>query len=231
MRFTRNNALKNHVEIVHEGKKPWKCSQCPPDGAHDSSFSRVEGLQIHLKNKHGKNNEEIQAMVEEQMSFKCDECNRGFASELPKIKHQNTVHGGQKCKHCDKRFPAGWALKNHIQLVHEKKKPHICHKCGEGFSSKSSMVNHIFDSHKEEELPNIYECFKKCKQLFPCKKLRDRHECILFPIKTKNQTENENSNDSTVEQPNTENNVSEDFLANQSEIDESKFETTIDQGN
>ena len=104
--------------------------------------------------------------------------------------------------------------------------PNISH-----LSAKSTMVNHIFDSHKEEELPNIYECFKKCKQLFPCKKLRDRHECILFPIKTKNQTENENSNDSTVEQPNTENNVSEEFLANQSEIDESKFETTIDQGN
>ena len=80
------------------------------------------------------------------------------------------MHGGQKCKHCDKRFPAGWALKNHIALVHEKKKPHICHKCGEGFSAKSSMVNHIFDSHKEEELPNIYECFKICKQSFPAPK-------------------------------------------------------------
>ena len=88
MRFTRNNALKNHVEIVHEGKKPWKCSQCPPEGAHDSSFSRVEGLQIHLKNKHGKTNDEIQAMVEEQMSFKCDECNRGFTNG----KHLNFIY-------------------------------------------------------------------------------------------------------------------------------------------
>ena len=34
-----------------------------------------------------------------------------------------------------------------------------------------------------------------------------------------------------MEQPNTENTFSENFLTNQSEIDESKFETTTDQGN
>ena len=170
MRFTRNNSLKSHVEIVHEGKKPWKCSECPPEGAHNSSFSSHLGLQIHLKNKHGKTNDEIQALVEEQMSFKCDECNRGFLAEITKKHHQNTVHGGQKCKYCDKRLPAGAALIRHIEFVHEKRKPHICHKCGECFTAKSTLVNHIFDSHKEEELPNIYECFKTCKQSFPAPK-------------------------------------------------------------
>ena len=34
-----------------------------------------------------------------------------------------------------------------------------------------------------------------------------------------------------MEQQNTENTFSEDFLTNRSEIDESKFETTTDQGN
>ena len=34
-----------------------------------------------------------------------------------------------------------------------------------------------------------------------------------------------------MEQPNTENTFSEDFLTNQSKIDESKFETTTVQGN
>ena len=80
MRFTQNRNLKSHVEIVHEGKKPWKCSECSPEGAHNSSFSSHSGLQIHLKNKHGKNNDEAQELVEEQMSFKCEECNRGFTN-------------------------------------------------------------------------------------------------------------------------------------------------------
>ena len=75
------------------------------------------------------------------MSFKCDECNRGFATEITKRIHQNTVHGGQKCKHCDKRLPAGAALKNHIAIVHEKRKPHICHKCGDGFASKGQLIS------------------------------------------------------------------------------------------
>ena len=88
------------------------------------------------------------------------------------------------------------------------------------------MVNHIFEFHKEEELPNIYQCAKKCKQSFPAPKLLQSHECVLFPIKTRNQNQNENTNDSTVEQQ-----ITEDFLTKQSEIDESKFETTTDQGN
>ena len=94
---------------------------------------------------------------------------------------------------------------------------------------KGQMVNHIFEYHKEEELPNIYQCAKKCKQSFPAPKCLKSHECVLFPIKTKSQ--NENSNESSVEQQITENTFSEDFLTKQSEIDESKFETTTEQGN
>ena len=66
----------------------------------------------------------------------------------------NFVHGGQKCKVCDKRLKTHH-LKQHIELVHEKKKPHICHVCAEAFATKNSLMNHIFDSHKEQVLPKV----------------------------------------------------------------------------
>ena len=72
--------MKDHFKIVHEGKKPWRCVVCPE--AHNVSFVSHYYLANHLRLNHGKTNDKVKTLVEEQMNFKCDEdgCTKVFPS-------------------------------------------------------------------------------------------------------------------------------------------------------
>ena len=65
-----NTALRIHIEVVHEGKKPWKCSKC------DSAFSLKSGLHRH------------EIMVHQKAKpFICKHCERAFSDKVTMNKH------------------------------------------------------------------------------------------------------------------------------------------------
>ena len=97
-------------------------------------------------------------------------------------KHINTEHGGKKCQFCDKKFHSN-SLQTHIEVVHEKKKPHMCHVCGNGFCTNSGLVSHIRSVHTFEK---PYLC-KMCNGSFYTSGERLKHNCVVIPTKYKNQ--------------------------------------------
>ena len=47
-----------------------------------------------------------------------------------------------------KEFAKSFALKTHVQVVHEKIKPHICSICGNSFALPSKLKQHIQSVHE-----------------------------------------------------------------------------------
>jgi len=102
--------LKQHIDSIHDGKKPHKCSIC------DQSFSQKGHLKEHTDSVH-----------EGKKPHKCSICGQSFSKKGQLKQHTDTVHEGKKphkCSICDQSFSQKDYLKRHIDSVHEKKKPH-----------------------------------------------------------------------------------------------------------
>ena len=66
-------------------------------------------------------------------------------------KHRKAVHEGIKdfkCDKCDKAFASITTLKTHITYVHTNKRDHICEDCGKAFATKSAVNRHFLTVHK-----------------------------------------------------------------------------------
>merc|ERR1711956_118788 len=79
--FTQKNALKRHIDSVHEGKRPHLCTIC------GSSFAENRKLQIHIAAVHKK-----------EKPFSCHLCGANFARKDKVNAHIKAVHEGIKPK-------------------------------------------------------------------------------------------------------------------------------------
>ena len=82
--------LQIHIDSVHVGKKPYKCSQCP------STFGRSGHLKRHVLVVHESDN-----------PFKCDVCNASFTQNGHLQKHLNFAHGRANAKIAKKNLRKG----------------------------------------------------------------------------------------------------------------------------
>jgi hypothetical protein len=139
--FYTEQKLKEHVEIVHEGKKiPYNfnnridaCAEC---GENFSSKSR---LNLHMISVH---------------VHKCPLCDRYFKDKDQLKVHVEIVHEGKKpyayaCLICDLRFSTQHSMTSHINAVHEKVKTANCVFCNRSFSNKRQLKNHIGKVHED----------------------------------------------------------------------------------
>ena len=65
--------------------------------------------------------------------------------------HTVSVHEGDKpfkCNLCDKSFASKTMLNNHIASTHEEKKPYRCDICDKSFKTKSNMKTHYTSVHE-----------------------------------------------------------------------------------
>ena len=135
--FTRPEALKNHIQTVHEGERNYKCETC------GKLFSEKQNLQRHTQNVH-----------EGRRDWICDTCGRALAEKNDLKKHIKAVHDKAfKCETCDpvRYFSSANSLKTHIYTVHEGHRDYTCDTCGKSFSQPQRLKRHVRHVHLGEK--------------------------------------------------------------------------------
>ena len=162
--------LKIHIQVVHEKRKPFKCTQC------DSCFGIRKSLKKHVLAVHDKVKphkcplcdsrffnktnlkNHIACVHDEERPFKCHICPLSFKQKAPLKSHIESVHEKRKpfeCTICKKSFSRNTELRKHISSVHEKIKPHQCSICDSSFSEAAKLRLHIATVHEGKK---SFEC-------------------------------------------------------------------------
>jgi uncharacterized Zn-finger protein len=145
----RKKNLERHIFGVHLKSYKFSCSfkDC------DKQYTTKAGLNLHVIRDH-----------DESSPFECDKCNRKFSC-ASFLKHHlqglscrqrsnkiniKTVEKTLACPHCPFKTAYQFSLKQHVNLIHlKKKKIWKCDQCQNvEFSSRNSLNNHLFTVHK-----------------------------------------------------------------------------------
>jgi KRAB domain-containing zinc finger protein len=135
--ITKRN-LKQHVSVVHEGKKEFQCDACDtPPFAYKSNLNRH-------KSDHCKG-----IVVEQQpQEMTCELCLTELKDGKMLKSHLQEQHMVERlycCSHCDKKCKQFIGLKYHIDIKHPEssEKKFLCKKCNKGFIYNSSVGFHM----------------------------------------------------------------------------------------
>lgn len=166
--FESKGALKRHLQKVHGEIKFW-CGECPlktnPDGTeHRVGFTTEPLLQAHMKSEHQN----------------CLFCEFKSSSQADMLAHVDMYHSGKTVEdrktvhcpydNCTKAFTKKSNLNVHIRTAHEGFR-FICgevelsgpgleawsndHGCGDKFSTKVRLEDHIRYIHLGQERPKV----------------------------------------------------------------------------
>ena len=126
--FMEIRNLKSHIQIVHEGKKPFPCKLC------DKSCRSAFYLKKHMEGFH-----------EGKKPFQCDYCGFRTTAKQKLTIHIEGTHEGKKhyCSYCDKNYTQRGTLISHMRL-HTGKGLIECNKCD--FKAED---NHILKRHEK----------------------------------------------------------------------------------
>ena len=168
--------LMKHTRKIHKGHKKNKCKLCP------EFFPRSGLLKNHMKSVHGKENCDIcdkfydvyhlkkhikivhegKNPKDEEFRFKCESCDKSFASAQRLKGHYQCVHEGKtsKCDLCDKIL-GEYPLKHHIRQVHIDKKLK-CEFCENEttFPTVRILRKHVHSVHKGYKKHRCNKCGK-----------------------------------------------------------------------
>ena len=168
--YHRKSNLREHVEIVHEGKKrrslTFKCHFCAV------RFIQLKDLKQHIGTEH-----------EGKKPHNCSLCNSGFILKAQLTRHFKAVHEKNrphKCSVCHKGFSEARGLSHHIAHVHEGKKLYSCPICDDGFDTKMAMKKHLWDAH-EIDGETVHEVIPSIAQK-PVYDRRDPNSCHICLI-------------------------------------------------
>ncbi|OQR73096.1 zinc finger protein-like [Tropilaelaps mercedesae] len=106
---------------------------------------------------------------------KCSVCGIRFRYRVHLIRHQRTVHAGERpyaCCLCSKTFTRKEHVDRHM-LHHSGQRPHLCRLCSRSFSSSSNLHTHMRLHDAKQR--SLFEC-AFCKRRFSNKYNRDDHE-------------------------------------------------------
>ena len=138
--------LKNHVQIVHEGKKLFPCKLC------DKTFINRSALRDHEDNVH-KGIKKV---------FLCEQCDRTFGTNSLVNLHKRRDHNLERypCGSCDKAFTRRPSVREHTNSYHKGLKLYSCKLCEKSFSFHGSLKVHNKVNHGESKSYECQECSK-----------------------------------------------------------------------
>lgn len=128
-KFFKYSDLVRHVEKVHVGKKPFKCSQC------DREFTRQDRLALHSRLHTG------------VKPYTCTFCKKCF-SQTSQLNAHLRIHTGEKpyfCKSCGKMVANSKHIKTCAMMSAKASegKQFRCSVCGKKFYTASDLNVHI----------------------------------------------------------------------------------------
>ncbi|XP_039438272.1 zinc finger protein 883-like [Culex pipiens pallens] len=100
-RFTKKYSLKVHIKRVHEGVRPFSCSQC------SLKFTTADRLQRHMYTHTG------------EKPYTCELCPQAYAQTNDLVKHVARAHGDGNpylCDLCDEGFKLMTDLRQHYRV-------------------------------------------------------------------------------------------------------------------
>ena len=137
------NYLKQHMDIVHNSLRPFKCPFC--DYAGKRSHALREHLIVHSSER----------------PFECNFCNATFRKKghlTNHIKLHNNAKTLVKCPLCKElvcESKAAIGLTGHLQTVHGTDKLYGCDLCEFIAANEPEIVEHLRDKHLKV---NVYKC-------------------------------------------------------------------------
>ena len=150
--FSVKVASVSETGIADAGKKKYQCSQC------SRAYQSLPNLKRHTKNTHSA--PQIKKCPDCERSFKY----KASLDEHMFREHGNrdTVKG-YKCNQCERIFASSRGLKRHAETVHVTKPRETCHDCKKTFKHKESLETHRRIEHSDDGKP--HKC-NQCDQAF-----------------------------------------------------------------
>lgn len=135
--FATSNSLWVHKKTLHKNKWDFMCSKCGYGTNSKEIFD-----------------EHLQKAGDNHSTFKCDACDKSYASQQNLDKHSQLYHVTHRCKSCNKEYGSRNNLLRHIQRSHGKQKVRNipCEQCAKMFYTKWQLKVHMnFHINKKHE--------------------------------------------------------------------------------
>ena len=156
--FSTSGNLRNHISVVHENIRPFKC----PYPNCTKGYISANKLAVHVRTHTG-----IKPYI-------CQICQKSFNTK-GNLKSHLKLHLGIRpfiCALCNKGFKSSGNLKDHIMIHHYQIKNFQCQFCNKYFARISCLKAHI-RVHKNEK---IFKCkFEGCGKCFAEKRNMEKH--------------------------------------------------------
>lgn len=130
---TRLTNLRNHMEIVHLGLRPFQCQKCCRHFSNQTYLKRH--MISHTKVK----------------PFACDQCSKTFIQFQYLQQHKKSVHQKLRpyeCQVCGRCYSGGTNLKHHM-ATHTGVRQYSCDLCDKSFTQLHSLKRHKFAIHHQ----------------------------------------------------------------------------------
>ena len=94
------------------------------------------------------------SLEEREMALTCEFCGRKFAKKGKKVRHVEATHLGLKplmCAKCGESYSDRRVLEDHVRVVHDQR-PYTCEEedCGKTFGNQSNLTAHVRLVHLRE---------------------------------------------------------------------------------